>query len=110
MKSKPFIVANVRDILDPYNMEEISFSRMVELLNEKAFEFFETKQIKLPHELHYVWNTCIGMAIHKAKLSSTVINKQAVEILIAELEKLKYDLSEELGQQISDLYRNGGKF
>lgn len=39
-KDKPFIVANVRDITDLYDREEISYSRMVEMLNEIAFKFF----------------------------------------------------------------------
>ena len=37
---KPFAVANVRDILDQYEREEISFSKMVEMLNEKAKDFY----------------------------------------------------------------------
>ena len=36
-KTKPFIVANVREITDLYDKEEISYSRMVEMLNEVAF-------------------------------------------------------------------------
>lgn len=36
---KPFIVANVRDILDQYDREEISFSRMTEMFNEVAFKW-----------------------------------------------------------------------
>lgn len=36
---KPFIVANVREVLDLYDKEEISFSRMVEMLNEIAIGF-----------------------------------------------------------------------
>ena len=44
-KNKPFIVANVRDILDKYELPEndvegISFSRMVELFNEVAENFY----------------------------------------------------------------------
>lgn len=41
-KKKPFIVANVRDILDQYDPqsdESISYSRMVELFNEVAFKW-----------------------------------------------------------------------
>jgi len=37
---KPFIVANVRDILDQYDKEEISFSKMVEMLNDVAEKFY----------------------------------------------------------------------
>lgn len=37
---KPFIVANVRDILDLYDKEEISFSKMVEMLNDVAEKFY----------------------------------------------------------------------
>lgn len=39
IKSKPFIVANVRDILDQYDREEMSFSRMTEMFNEVAFKW-----------------------------------------------------------------------
>lgn len=42
MKKKPFIVANVRDILDLYDKEEISFSKMVEMFNDVA-----DKQIRI---------------------------------------------------------------
>ena len=42
--TKPFIVANVREIIDQFDKEEISFSKMVELLNEKAAEYYRTKQ------------------------------------------------------------------
>ena len=37
---KPFIVANVRDIIDQFNSDEISFSRMVELFNGIAEAFY----------------------------------------------------------------------
>ena len=37
---KPFIVANVREVLGLYDNEEISFSRMVEMLNEIAEKFY----------------------------------------------------------------------
>ena len=37
--NKPFIVANVRDLMLKYQHEEISFSRMVEILNEMAFSY-----------------------------------------------------------------------
>jgi len=40
--NKPFTVANVRDILDQLDREEITYSRMVELLNEVAFKWFYT--------------------------------------------------------------------
>ena len=33
---KPFIVANVRELLNQFNNAEISFSRMVEIMNEMA--------------------------------------------------------------------------
>lgn len=41
---KPFIVANVREILDQYDKEEISFSRMVEMLNEVAEKFYNPEK------------------------------------------------------------------
>lgn len=43
MKNKPFITANVREITDAWLREDISYSRMVELLNEIAFNFFARK-------------------------------------------------------------------
>jgi len=43
---KPFIVANVRDITDLWDKEEISYSRMVEMLNEKAAEFYKQEVSK----------------------------------------------------------------
>lgn len=46
MQTKPFIVANVREVLDQYDSEEISFSKMVEMLNEIA-EKFTSEKIKL---------------------------------------------------------------
>lgn len=44
--TKPFIVANVRDITDLWDKEEISYSRMVEMLNEKAAEFYKQEVSK----------------------------------------------------------------
>jgi len=59
-KIKPFIVANVREITDLYDKEEISYSRMVEMLNEIAFKFFgytvvgkEERIFTLAEILHY---------------------------------------------------------
>jgi hypothetical protein len=46
MKNKPFIVANVRDILDLYDKEEISFSKMVEMLNDVAEKFYTKPIVK----------------------------------------------------------------
>lgn len=44
-KEKPFITANVRDIIQQYYVpngeQAVSFSRMVELLNEVAFKWHE---------------------------------------------------------------------
>jgi len=42
---KPFIVANVREVLDLYDKEEISFSRMVEMLNEIAGNHYQNKPV-----------------------------------------------------------------
>lgn len=42
---KPFIVANVREVLDLYDKEEISFSRMVEMLNEIAEKHYQNKPV-----------------------------------------------------------------
>jgi hypothetical protein len=38
--NKPFIVANVREIMDLLDRNEISYSRMVEMLNEVAEKFY----------------------------------------------------------------------
>ena len=41
--SKPFTILNVKAITDAYyNKQEISYSRMVELLNEIAIEWSKT--------------------------------------------------------------------
>jgi len=40
MKNKPFIVANVRDIIELWEREEISFSKMVEMFNDVAEKFY----------------------------------------------------------------------
>lgn len=44
---KPFIVANVRGLLTEFNRSEISFSFMVEKLNEMAFEYSDKKNQKM---------------------------------------------------------------
>jgi len=36
---KPFTVSKVREITDQFEMEQISYSRMVEMLNEIAMEY-----------------------------------------------------------------------
>lgn len=46
---KPFIVANVREVLDLYDNEEISFSRMVEMLNEIAEKFYVGKRLAVEY-------------------------------------------------------------
>lgn len=38
-RRKPFIVANVRDLLERQDKEEMSYSRMVEIMNEMVFEW-----------------------------------------------------------------------
>ena len=43
MSKKPFTVAYMRDIDEMIHKEEISYSRMVELLNEKAQAYAEHK-------------------------------------------------------------------
>ena len=45
---KPFTVAITRDILDQYFREEISYSKMVELLNARVYEYTSIKN-KCPH-------------------------------------------------------------
>lgn len=42
-KTKPFIVANVIKLLTEMNRGDISFSRMVEIMNEMAYEFYTNK-------------------------------------------------------------------
>jgi hypothetical protein len=41
IKQKPFNIALVRDIMDYYDLGEISFSKMVEMLNDTAIEWHE---------------------------------------------------------------------
>jgi hypothetical protein len=43
--NKPFNIALVRDITDYWDLGEISFSRMVEMLNEIAIEWHEKQTI-----------------------------------------------------------------
>jgi len=45
IKQKPFNIALVRDITDYWDLGEISFSRMVEMLNEIAIEWHEQQAI-----------------------------------------------------------------
>jgi hypothetical protein len=40
-KQTPFNIALVRDIMDYYDLGEISFSRMVEMLNDIAIKWHE---------------------------------------------------------------------
>lgn len=51
-KNKPFIVANVRELTDKYNDDEISFSRMVEMLNEIAAKYY-SKQTIIIKPIHH---------------------------------------------------------
>ena len=51
MKNKPFIVANVRDILDLYDKEEISFSKMVEMMNDVAEKFYRPEVLPPPENI-----------------------------------------------------------
>jgi hypothetical protein len=41
IKQKPFNIALLRDIMDYYDLGEISFSRMVEMLNDIAIKWHE---------------------------------------------------------------------
>lgn len=50
---KPFIVANVREITDLLDKGEISYSRMVEMLNEIAEKFAEQEKAKTV-TVHYI--------------------------------------------------------
>lgn len=43
---KVFIVADIRKLLTEMNRGDISFSRMVELMNEKAFEVYKNEIFK----------------------------------------------------------------
>lgn len=45
VKQNPFNIALVRDIMDYYDLGEISFSRMVEMLNEIAIEWHEKQNV-----------------------------------------------------------------
>jgi hypothetical protein len=40
-KQNPFNIALVRDMMDSYDLGEISFSKMVEMLNDIAIEWHE---------------------------------------------------------------------
>jgi len=51
MKNKPFITANVRDITDAWLREDISYSRMVEVLNETVFSFVLRKIKEIEEEI-----------------------------------------------------------
>ncbi len=42
---KPFYVHNVKKELDQYNQEKISFSKLVENLNEIAYNFYKDKKV-----------------------------------------------------------------
>lgn len=46
-KNKPFITANVRDILYLYDSHEITHSRMVELLNEVAADYYGKQPVSV---------------------------------------------------------------
>lgn len=39
-KNKPFFTANVREITDQWDREEISYGKMVEMLNDVALDWF----------------------------------------------------------------------
>lgn len=39
--NKPFNIALIRDIMDHYDLGEISFSKMVEMLNDIAIKWHE---------------------------------------------------------------------
>jgi hypothetical protein len=41
IKTKPFNIALVKDIMDYYDLGEVSFSRMVEMLNDIAIKWHE---------------------------------------------------------------------
>jgi len=43
---KPFIAANIRDVLDLYDSHEITHSRMVEMLNEMSFKWHGKEAVK----------------------------------------------------------------
>jgi hypothetical protein len=45
IKTKPFNIALVRDITDYWDLGEVSFSRMVEMLNEIAIEWHEKQTV-----------------------------------------------------------------
>jgi hypothetical protein len=48
ISNKPFKVSNVRQIIDQYDREEISYSRMVELLNETAIQWMIKNKNNIP--------------------------------------------------------------
>ena len=67
---KPFIVANVREITDAWDREEISYSRMVEMLNEIAEKFYEPKWISVDDRLpeNYTSVLVVGGSVRSTAL------------------------------------------
>jgi len=64
-KNKPFIVANIKDILELIDNEEISYSRMVEMFNEVAANYYgqhpvpETEYVLRKFDTNkYYWCKC----------------------------------------------------
>jgi len=92
---KPFIVANVREITDLWDKEEISYSRMVEMLNEKAAEFYKQevakereKAKKLVEALKHIK---FGIDVAASQNANYVIETADIELIkqsLTEYEKL----------------------
>lgn len=79
---------------DDYDILRESFRRIVAIPltgnkevqeeKEELMDLFDKIQLK-----KQVFNTCIGAAISKAKLSATLISKEEIEDIISQLEKFK---------------------
>lgn len=54
------------------------------MTDKEISQLYDSIQIKKS-----IWNTCIGAAISKAKLSATLIPQNEIEDIISQLEKLK---------------------
>ena len=82
---KPFIVANVREVLDLYDKEEISFSRMVEMLNEIAEKHYEPKEYYIDFFGHVMCRiSCTGLKV-TAAMNGYGNGIRVEDILITEL-------------------------
>lgn len=58
MTNKPFVLADIKDLINQLDLEEISMSRLVEILNEKADAASEDEAVGFSRFLYYgTWQT-----------------------------------------------------